>query len=509
MSTAPVHALEISGTFTLDSSVSISQTTTIKVEAFNPVVGFKSTQVVTLNPGDNSSNFTFPFSFPSLPDPGVSGHWVLLYKCDKTLTPAGCDDIVADGSYSTDISAVNNTVYDYNLVTQLPDTVDSTGLMFAVYPGKSLTGTIATVSGANVTQDTIVDIVAVAKTPTGVIITNFKSQPVIANGGSQAIYKITLPDNDAETFEVRYTCFPIHPECEPYVTTGYFDDSANGNTSASLVDADTFNDTSNYSNISMRLIPAETLSGTITLDNAAPVGGLEIRVIALNLTTTSTIQVNVDFAFGDTSSNYSVPIPDDAVQWQLRYVCVTDGACDDYVNNSYYNSSAVNDLVYSTAEAEALNGGVSIANLDVFFAASPRISGKLFLSQGVAPVGGLEFLMSARDPVTNIRVDRFYTLLEGESELDYQMVVDPDVNRNWLVIYECREANTVLCSEVTDMGYYDSNTGNTITDVNAAATLVGGVSHDDIDIRVLSTFPDLSTLCVPVVTNNGVVVFCL
>ncbi len=504
-----VQALEISGAFTLSSSVTISQTTSVTLSLINTDTGIGVFDTATLSPGDNSGNFFHTFSFPTLPDGDGSGSWELNYFCDKGTTPAGCDDIVADGHYSTDVSAVNTTTYDYNLRTGLSDTVNSTGLSFAIYPGKPMTGMIGTPSGVTATQDTTVKISAIPLSEVGGIITSQSTDVVILNGASQATYKVTLPDNNAETFRVTYICFSFNPGCEPYVQTGYFDNSSNGNTSASISDADIFDNSSTYSNILMRLIAAETLSGTITLDAVAPVGGLRITVNARNLTNNNTIAATVDFADGETSKLYSVPIPPDAVDWVLIFDCVTEIACADYVDRAYYNSSATNDLVYSEGDAEEITGGASVSNLDVYYEGSPHISGALSLSQGVAPVGGLEFLISALDPIKLIRIDGTFIMDEGESTLTYDIVVPLDSTLNWRMEYDCRESSTPLCSEVTDRGYYDASSGNTIEDELLASTLLGGLNHANIDFRVPSTFPDLSSFCVPVITDNGIAVICL
>ena len=506
-----VSALEISGTFTLDSSITITKQTSITIEVVNTPNGYISQQSVTLNPGDSSATL-LGFSFPSLTDRAMgaaAGSWRLSYSCDRLITPVACDDIVAKGWYSEDGSAVNSTVYDFNLKTALSDTVNSTGLTLAVYPGKALTGKIRMPTGVTATEDIPVSIFAQALTPTGGTTTNFSTEPKILTFDTFANYKITLPNNDAETFQLKYSCFSFNPGCAPYVQTGYFDGSVMNNTSASIFDADTFNNTSTYTNRQMQLLAAETLSGTITLDTAAPNGGLRITVTARNLSTNSTVGVLVDFALGDTTRTYSVPIPADDVDWTLRFSCSTidptSEACDNYVAVSYYNSTALNSLVYSALEAQIIDGGTSTAGLNVTFAGSPRISGKLMLVQGVAPAGGLEFRILALDAANNSLLEQPYTLLEGESELDYIITIPSEANRNWQVRYDCAELTTPLCSKRIDVGYYDAATGNTVTDVNMATTLVGGISHSNINLKVAN--PD-DEICLSVKTIDDFAVIC-
>ncbi|MEM7194390.1 MAG: hypothetical protein AAF402_05525 [Pseudomonadota bacterium] len=462
--------------------------------------------------GSNSSNL-FPFSFTV--DNAADEGWNIGFSCSRGVTPEGCADVVLSGFYSNDPTAIGTTHYKFALEDTLPTFVDSTGLTLTVLPGQLITGTISTPSGTMAEGDTRVSMQATGLSGPGLV---FTRDVTILDDESQATYRLTVPDpgSFAETFRISYLCnTPTFPECAPYLTNGYFDDDAPNNTTELIGNGDIFTDASNYNNINMRMLPAETISGNVTVASAIPAGGLSVTVSArdtgVNALGIFATQIFIP-EFG-TIDDYSIPVPDDVTaSWVIQFSCNegnTPAACSEYIDVSFYNSTATNNLVFTDVEAEPLAGGVTLSDINVFFATPPTISGTLELTQGIAPEGGLAFVISAKDPVSLNSLTQTFEIPEGEAVGTYQIAVEPDPVKNWRISYDCIEAQTPLCSEVTDKGFYDAISGDTIADENAAGALSGSTNHTDIVLSVVSSLPDVTGLCFPIPAADVYAVICI
>lgn len=504
---ASVSALEISGNLTMDASVTVSQNTEFRIwaSAANASAPNNISVVVTVPAGSTSATMV-PFTLN--PVNTDNDGWEVWFACETFSTPAGCDQVVTKGSYTTTDALSGNTGYSKATMDKLPSDSDTTGLVLTILPGKTVSGQISVPPTTTAAEDISPEIL-VYPDQTAARGFLFGTIPTIAQNGTSTSFTLQIPNDPSETFDLRYLCtYPPFDYCEPYLLQGYFDRDSPGNASASSSDRDIFAVSNNLSSMNFFLLPAASVSGSITLDAPAPVGGTQFWVFVRDVSVggTAFYSAVITFAAGQTTKGYYIGITTDTnAEWQLDFNCQLDdtpAGCADYVPVSYYQSSATNNLVFSSDVAETFVGGPSYENLDVTFTGAPTIEGTLALSPGnVAPEDGLAFIVSVRDPVDSAGSSIVYEIPEGENGVDFTIAIDPNPARTWRVSYSCNDAVTPLCSKTDGIGYYDAVSMETVADMNSAEALGGGVSHSNVLLRVASEFSE--QLCFPVRAASG------
>jgi len=509
-------AIEISGNIGMDASVSMPNETTFLVTVRNATShAIAGSQQLTFSAGSTSAN-TQAFSFTGLNNAQNEG-WDLRFICLGAITPVGCADVVSSGVYSTDPDAIGNTHYNSALIDILATASDHTGLTLTVLPGRAITGSISTPGGDAAGNQIESEIAARAQS----VSKAFSANTYIQNGNSSAPFKITVPDPASfpgETYKLEYSCRnPPFVACAPYVQTGYYNSSSSSNSSANNGDADVFNSGSIFSGINFELLPARQFSGTVTLPNPAPAGGVSIQALVqdTNVMSGPSFAAIAFIAEGNTSANYLIAVPNDSTAlWSIRFSCqelVTPTGCADYIDILYYQSSAANNVVYAANQAQTFGNGAITSGLNITLIEPPAISGTLVLSQGIAPEGGLRFVLTVNDPdaVPSLTFNQIVTLTAGQSEVDFTVAITPAPNNSWRLSYNCIEAVTPLCSKVTDNAFLDADSGDTVAVAGSAALFTGGVDHSDQVFVVPSMLPDTDTSCFPIPAGSKFAIVCL
>ena len=504
-------AIEISGKLVLPAAFSPADDMPVIVSASNQNgAGFAQQHIII--PGSTPGGSEVNFSIPGVPNDN-SAIWRLNYFCNTFPDPVPCENIVASGYYEDTIAG--NVVYRSENASDLPGNTNHTNLNMAFLQGEPVSGGLTLPSGVAPASGIEFSVFAESLTPPTVVfgIGNL----IIPASTSSGTYKFSLPDNNGESWNIRYQCSASgDTDCSPYLEYGYYLSSLTNNTTDNSNAVEDLAGGSPLSNIDMTLLTGYLISGKIKVPTAVTqVGGMRVMVSAQdvnNLLTSSSTDIII--AQGSTESPYTLSIPTTgSADWGVSYECdvsVTPLACNDYITQGFYDTSEVNDTGTSAGSATLLAGGQGHDPIDMMVLTGSAISGTLELSQGVAPAGDILFEVNADN--TNgsggshlIAV----TMPAGSNEVDFNLVVDPDASKTWRMSYDCADLVSPACAQLTDTAYYDSSTGDMVLDANLAAELTGGASHPDNLLLIQSSLPDLSSLCFPVKTNTGVSVICL
>ncbi len=504
-------AIEISGKLVLPAAFSPVGDMPVIVSASNQNgAGFAQQQIII--PGSTPGGSEINFSIPGVPNDN-SAAWRLNYFCTTFPDPVPCENIVASGFYEDTIAG--NVVYRSENASDLPGNTNHTNLSMTFLQGEPVSGSLALPSGVAPASGIEFSVFAESLTPPTVVfgIGNL----IIPASSSSGAYKFSLPDNNSESWNIRYQCNASgDADCSPYLEFGYYLSSLANNTTDNSNAVEDVAGGSPLSNIDMTLLTGYLISGKIkTPTTVTQVGGMGVMVSAQddnNLTTVSSTHIIIPKDSTDFPYTLSIPTSGSA-DWRVSYDCdvsATPLACNDYITKGFYDTSETNDTGTSAGSATLLTGGQGHDPIDMTVLTGSAISGTLELSQGVAPAGDIRFSVNAAN--TNgsggshiIAV----TMPSGSNEVNFNLVVDPDVSKTWRLSYDCSDLVSPACAQLTDTAYYDSSTGDMVLDANLATELTGGASHPDNLLLIQSSLPDLSSFCFPVKTNTGVSVICL
>ena len=506
-------AITISGKLILPAGIpAISADMTVWVRANDQTANNPQQQVLVSIPGGSVSGDEFPFSLPSVPTDNAAS-WRLKYNCSSFPNPIPCENLVVTGFFRNNNPAIiGNIDYRGERATDLAGDVDHTNLSLTLMKGKPLSGTLSLPSGVasgdgvnfSISADSIDD-------PT-VIFTELGL--TIPAGASSAPYKITLPNTNTESWTVNYACqsgFDL--DCAPYITFGYFQSAAVNNTTDDAAQAEALQGGANMV-ANMTLMSGYPVTGTIHVPSAVTeAGGLNLTIMAQdNVDLSQTSITYATIPFGASQVDYTLAtLIDPTLNWRISYECntaISAAACSSYITSGYYNSGTSNTTTSDRIQATLLPGGNAYNTIDMTLLSGNEISGKLRLSQGIAPEGGILFVVQATNKSGSGGVHQtLVTIAAGTSEQDYLINVVPDPGKKWQLHYDCQNN----CTDITDTGYYDDNDNKTkpFDQLTADYELPGGVDSSNITLTIDSQLADVSSTCFPIKTGNGMAVVCL
>ncbi len=438
----------------------------------------------------------------------------LSYECFATNFPEPCMHIVGRGNYKT----VNESVLNVEDATLIDGSLDTTNLEFPIITGITISGQVnmpepftAPTNGLNFR------ISANQFSATSILpeVPGF-----IDEGQNSGSYLITVPDNASESWSIRYRCLElINPNgaCDDFVETAYYDSTAVDSTTTAIGNSEYLIGNQNHTNIDLALLSSSSISGVISAPFApADVNGIDIRLFARDSSNSSFFDTRINIAQGETSNPFLINVPNDSNStWEVSYACQiasTPIECENYLELGYFDSQTSLTMASPIrANADQLTGGQTHENINFSLLTGLSISGKLRLSQGRAPQGGVTFIISAIDSSPGgSSGSASVTIPEGANEVPYRISVADDPIALWNLRFSCLGLATPVCSDIANSGFYDSASGNTVTNQIDATPLLGGLDHDNIDLLVESTALADESFCIPIKTvRNHVAVICL
>lgn len=496
----------ISGNLIMPTPYSQSIDMTIIVLAYSPDDITPRQHQLTITTAEAVAGFTKAFTISGL----LSGKtYTLQYDCNSFSSLEACKNIVPRGYYKatgqTIVRAENASTFSGDLVYS--------AINLPVLSGESVTGTMSLPDGT-LASDLTYSIRAQSVAEPTIMLTVGRN--VITAGDSSDNYKITIPDDASEDWTIGYICTD-GGSCNDFLPFGYHKSSITNETVEDRASADSLAGDASHSSKDMTLLSGYTISGTLTAPQpVTDAGGMPVRVIVAasnNALVVFDTQINIPIA--GTTADYSVTVSlDGTADWSVRYSCSTSSSpidCANYVSQGFYDSSVnITNATPNSIDAELLAGGGSHANIDFSLLTGNSISGKLQLSAGQAPAGGIAFTVYA----TNILGGggsflTTTTINEGETEADYRINVGPDGASSYRVNFDCTETITVICNDLSDKRYYDATPGVTVDVEGDADPLAGGIDHIDINMEVESSAL-VAGLCVPIKTSTGgIAIVCL
>lgn len=431
----------------------------------------------------------------------------LDYTCQFFQFPEPCENIVTRANYL----APNQSVFRQAQSTILEGSIDHQNIQLPIMVGNTISGTLNLPNGQTAPAGGIQSLIVLftVNLPVSTLAVN----SFIAEGQSSDDYQAMIPDDASETWEVGYIC----NACEDFLSVGYYNSLATNTTAELRIDAEDLPGNQNSSDIDLTLLNGHTISGTLSVPNApTEAEGIQITMSARDDNDlTNNVSQAITIAQGATSAPFELLIPlEESADWRIRYECqnlLTPIECNKYIRVGYFDSDVVNTMTNASFfEADVLPGGQSYSGINFSLISGFAISGRLRLSDGVAPAGGIRFSVSARNTSGSGGLVTSQVEIEAnQREASYQINVDTDPSKLWQVSFNCNEIFTSICLEIADMGYYDAVSGNTVDDSNNAMSLVGGMNHSDINLVVES--PVLAQeMCFPIRAVNGsIAVVCL
>lgn len=501
----------ISGNLTIPVPITtLTSDMQIRIRADSPGhVGTRLVVQLTITAAEASSGTPKPFALNNLQS---GANYTLSYECTGSSFPEPCKEVVARAYYHASGTPVirggDAATFDGNSVHASID--------IPLQTGKAITGTLSLPSGNAPAGGIEYRILARTLTaPQEELVVAYNQ---IDEGDTGGNFKITIPDDASENWVLGYRCWTgVSPACNDYLQFGYYKSGAANNTVEKVTDAEPLAGNANHSGKNISLLEGFTVSGTLSAPaNVIEPGGMRVALIirAVNVPS-DTYRTYVVIPQGSDEVDYSVtvsPVDDNNIKWTVRYECqifATPLECANYLTQGHYDNSGTvvdfNDVVTSSY----LDSGQSYPDIDLTMLAGSSVKGSLMLSAGKAPAGGIDFWVRAHNTVGG--VSQFatpVTIPEGASEAAYQINVDNNATHAYRVFFDCNENVTAICLELSDMRYYDANSGATVDIEGDAAALPGGSSYENIDMIVES--PKLANeMCLPIKTGAGFAIVCL
>ena len=442
-------------------------------------------------------------------------NYTIQYDCKANFSLTACQNIVTRGFYL----AIDQTTVRVEEASIFSGTSVTSGINLPVLTGKSITGTMSLPSGLAPAGGVTYSVRAQATVaPTSLLSLEVGSNIIVENTGS-GTFKVTIPDDMDESWTIGYRCTPSNTHCfNNYIPTGYRKSGASNDTVEAKTDADILAGNVDSSSQDMTFLEGYSISGTISVPTpVTEASGLVVNIRVQDTPITFGTSVTIPQGETQTTDPYNITVSlDGTANWTVKYTCNTVASnidCEPYITEAFYDDSEPTNTTTNTANKDTLDGGVSHNSIDMTLLSGDSISGKLQLSAGVAPVGGIAFTMSIVDTTGTFgnAITSVLTIPEGGTEVAYLINVEKNAANSYLVNFDCKDTITIICNKLSSkIGYYDSLTGNTVTVLGDATEIVGSAPPlTNIDLIVESSAL-LNELCVPVKTNaGGVAVFCL
>ena len=496
----------ISGNLVMPTPYSQSSDMTVNVRAFSNDDPVPRQNVIVITAAEAAAGFSKSFSITGLLN-GVN--YSVQYDCNSFASLEECKNIVPRTHY---LANGQSTVRIENAPT-FSGSNDTTGLDFQVLVGNTITGTVFLPSGTAPAVGLTYSVSA--QTVNAPIATLTVGSNLIAAGNASQTYKVTIPNDNSEDWTIGYICTD-GGHCDNFLPFGFRKSGATNDTVENVADADSLAGNIDSPGQDMTLLEGFSISGTLSVPAAVTqASGLTVNIgVQDDNNASTTFETIVTIPQNETSIDYLVTVSLDAgADWALKYSCNTVASpidCAPYITEAFYDESEATNTTANIANLDTLGGGVSHTNIDMAMIGGNSITGKLILSEGVAPVGGISFTVRAVDVGFNGNFVSSVTIAEGDSEVDYLINVDDDDANNYRMNFNCTETITIICNSLSDLRFYDANSGDTVNIEGDAGTLVGDLSHTNIDMVVLSSALN-PALCVPIKTagSSSIALICL
>ena len=320
-----------------------SFTRSIIIRAENPTnIAQNQLLIVSFNIGQASADYTI-----TLPD---NGHdWRISYQC------ALCNQqgIVTAGYYSS-----SGTVTSPGQASILPGDIDSSGIDINLVQGRVISGELSFPSGIGANNQTAT-VLVVAENPLNIAQNQILSVDFNLGQNSRD-YAITLPDNGHD-WRLRYQCTLCNSQS--ILTEGFY---SSAGTVTEAAQATILSGAIDHANINVDLIGGLSISGELSFPPGigATSQTRNVLVVAENpLNITQNQIVNVVFAVGRSSRDYTITIPSNGHDWRVRYQCTLCNASG-VVTQGFYSSAGT---VGTAAQATVLTGAQSSSGIDIQF----------------------------------------------------------------------------------------------------------------------------------------------
>lgn len=317
----------------------------------------------------------------------------------------------------------------------------------------------------------------------------------IAAGTNNVNFSLdSIPDDAGGSWQISYGCFSNFEACRDYVMSSYYDNTSAGNVSYKVGDATPVAQGS--SGINFEVLQGITLSGSLTAPaGPAPAEGIDTQIFffSTDSSVSETIRYSIDE--GDNSFDFSAVLPNDAaLSYRVRYQCdpvnTSSGVCSSiYLTNGYYQSTATDNTVASSAEAQSLVGNSSNSMIDMTLIPGASVSGEI---SRIAAAGNANpvFLSVVAEDQSGGEPNGFKNIeiASGEDSAEYTVVVTPNPASSWIIRVACSSFVTEAgCSDYGQFTYYDADTPVTFSsaDVADADQLSGDTTHANIDMTLV------------------------
>lgn len=507
-----VEAGSISGNLKLPTPYSQTGDMQIRVLARSTSTNHFRSQTLTITAAQASAGALFAFSVSSLND---AEFYQLVYSCQPFTFPKPCEKIVSRAYYK----ATNQSVFRSAEAAIFAGSADHPSLELPIMLGKIISGSINIPGSQMAPIDGIkvgINAFTVNSPVTALSVDGF-----IEEGQPMDTYQIMIPDDFAETWEIGYRCEGFrnpNGACEDFLTAGYFNSTATNTTAELRVNAEDLPGDLDSPGINMTLLSGFTITGILSIPSPpTEAAGIQLTMSARdanNAANNATDSINIAMGAGSETFEITIPKEEDA-DWRIRYDCeatVTPVECSKYIDVGYFDSSVSGSMTSTNImNATQLVGGESHSGINFSIISGFAISGKLMLSDGVAPAGGISFTVNAQITSGGSgNVLSQISIPEGQSETSFRLNVDTDASKMWRVGFDCLDVFTPVCLEIADVGYYDATTGQTVETPEGAASLAGGMDHPNIVLTVESSALQPDEICVPIrASNNAIAVLCL
>ncbi|MCP5149224.1 MAG: thrombospondin type 3 repeat-containing protein [Chromatiales bacterium] len=459
----------IAGTVALPSGTAPSP---IALEVVAREVGGSGVRSVAVEIGTGASSVAY--LVPTSGDSGSS--WTVSYEC-----VGDCPGFLDVGFHAT-----SGTVATAGAATALAGGTTHTAIDLELLAADVISGTISLPSGTAPPGGVTARIRAEDTASSSQV----EVEVTIAEGTDSVAYAIDVaPDGDA-LWRVRYFC---QSGCDGLLAGGLLGVAG---TVADEADAALLPGNASYPGSDLTLLAADVISGTISLPglDTAPVGGVTVRVSAVDTLGDAVLSTDVTIAESTSSIAYQITVPSDSgASWRVGYTCV--GGCSGYVAG-FFSTVPSTGSVLALADATLLSGGADHAGIDMTLIEARTISGTVSLEGGqVAPAGGAAITVEALGP-GGASVSDAVTIPQGANAAPYTLEVPPDPAAQWRVRYTC--FLVAACDGFLDTAFHAST--GMVASFGEATPLAGDQNHAGIDLVVL----DATTLAGTVSLPSGV-----
>jgi len=341
------------------------------------------------------------------------------YKVYYTI--AGNNKYAPKGYYNT-----SGTVLAESSATAINiQNSDKSGIKLVPILNRKISGTVSLPSGYTPSGAVSVKVIASNGTYSSDVIKNLTAS------ASSASYEIFLPP--VANYKLYYEVSNADIANKGYYsTTGTVLDS----NKAYAINLSSSDYTANVT-----LIKNREVKGTVSVPEKAPKGGLDVKIVASNKTYTYSQSIKI--AQGSNSAQYSIKVPPTSGY----YVWYEVASTGDYFPKGYYKAANQN-AVLTEAEAQKLDlTNADAENISFSLLNYNSISGRISLSTGKAPSGGIKFTLTARNNSNTRTLD--LTIPENQSFVDYTIYVP---NGNGYKLYYSMQSN----NDYADKAYYNN-----------------------------------------------------